>query len=281
MLRETALLRLAAFALAVSAGTVAAQTNTFELRAAGTKIGQATYTIARSKNGYKLTVKSDAQVGSHPSQVTDEFSYDENYAFLEGSIANRDMHLFDAYVPSKTRTELLATRSRNGAQDSSNLEIKPDLVVLPGLDPGAAQMMLFLATTHPTANGTYSILVPGGGEGGGGEEGGGGRGGRGGSRAAAPVAAAAAAPVDDGPKAGGNAADGIWKKAQKMQGTLDGKPIQVQVYQLSSGSFRWIFFADDQNNLMQVTLPTLRATYVRQNFRLELPPAPPLAPRNP
>jgi hypothetical protein len=272
--------RIAASALILFTALAHAQTNTFELRAGGAKIGQASYTLAKTKSGYRLSVRSDAQIGGHPSEVSEDFKYDENYAFQEGDIDNRDMHVHNGYVPSKDRTEVVATVAHNGVQVSKSLVCKPAVALLPGFDPGAAQVMLLLATTHPTPTSSYSIIVPGGGEGGGGGDdgaSGGGRGGRGHQSAAAAPAPGAAAPQSQGPEPGGDAADGLWKKAQDLTGNLDGKSIPIHAYLLASGSFRWIFFADDANTLMQVTLPTLHATYVRQNFHLDLPPTPPPA----
>ncbi len=49
---------------------------------------------------------------------------------------------------------------QGGVQDSHHFAIKPDLAILPPLDPGTADVMLLLATIHPTENNLYNVVVP-------------------------------------------------------------------------------------------------------------------------
>ncbi len=156
-----------------------------------------------------------------------------------------------------TRTVLTIGTVQAGQMDSRKLAIKPDLVFLPSFDAGAAQVMLLLATTHPTATNLYNVLIPGAGSTG---------------RGAPPAEPTGGDAPAAAPRAGNNAYDAAWAKGPDAAGSLDGKPVTLHTFVLSGGKATWTFYADDQNTLMQLDASMAGASYVRAKFKLN--PAP-------
>jgi hypothetical protein len=257
LLRSSALL-LAAFA----SHAALAQNNIFELHLNGKKIGKDTYTIAKAKQGYKLASHYSYSALGNEGQFNAEYHYDDNYGFIDGSLDNTGTMLQHSYTPNKAHTELTIATTQQGSQMTDIVDIKPDFLLLPNFDPGAAQALLLHAATHPTPDNKYNLLIPSVQS-----AGGGGRGGRG----SAPPAAASGAPTGDTLPAGDHSYEAVWVKGGPLTGTLAGKPINVNTYALAFGSFRWIFFADEQNNLMQLNVTLLHASYIRTDFRLDPP----------
>lgn len=252
------LLRLAIFAL-IPATAAAAQTNSFDFVSGGRSLGRASFTLAPSRQGFKLSSHISYHMNGMESDVSDEFKFSADYAYLEGSSSSISTQMHTSYIPNKTRTDLVIGMVQGGVQDSRHLAIKPGLAILPPFDPGAAQVMLLLATIHPTANNLYSVVVPGATPGGGG--------GRGDS-------APPPDPADGGgghQPAGNNAYDALFTRGSDGSGTLDGRPIALQTYLLTAGKNTWTFFADDQGNLMQMDNSMVHASYIRSRFKLNLP----------
>ncbi len=236
------------------------QAGTFDLVVQGKVIGKDSYTLTKAKGDYKLMSRYGYRVGPADVHLLTEFKFSDAYGYVEGTSTNGDNQLVTSYVPSKTRTELTVAQFQAGNSNSGSVDIKPDLVILPSFDAGAVQALLLLAVTHPTANNMYDVLIPASGGGGGG----GGRGGRG-----VPPPVAADATADAALPPGNNAYDALWGQGKDLTGTLDEKPITVHTYLFAFGKFRWIIFADTDNNLMQVNVSVLHASYIRQKFKLD------------
>jgi hypothetical protein len=63
-----------------------------------------------------------------------------------------------------------------------------------------------------------------------------------------------------------------WAKGPDVTGTLNGAPVKLNSYQMGFGQFRWTFFTDQAtNNLMQMDVSVLRASYIRSKFKLDAP----------
>lgn len=259
------LLRLAALAMAnaiLVPAMLHSQVNNFDLKSDGRNVGHTTFALAKVKQGYKLTSRLSYQLDGIESDASNEFKFSEAYAYIEGGSSSINTQMHTSYVPNKNRTDLVIGMVQGGAQESRHLAIKPDLAILPPFDAGAAQAMLLLATTHPSANNLYNVVVPGG----------------------APTHNAGRGkgepPTD--PEAGrghqasgNNAFDARWTKGPDTNGTLDGKPIGIHTYILKSGKYVWVFFADDQNTLMQLDNSMAHSSYIRVNFKLAAPNAVP------
>jgi len=245
-----------------------AQTNNFELHLAGKPIGKANYSIGPAKNGLKLTSRySFHMVGPDgarsESDFLDDFKFDASYKYLDGTIDDK-VHLKNrGLLPNKNFTEMSISQYSGGSEPTTFITIAPNLMMLPNFDVGAAQAALLLATTHPTSDNKYALLVPAPGGGGGS---GGGRG-----RGKAPDAASTGPDAQDAALPGDRSVEAIWVKGTPFTGTLDGKPLNVNSYMLAVGKFRWLFFADESNNLMQLNVSMLHASYIRENFKLDPP----------
>jgi hypothetical protein len=249
-------LRITLLALSLAA-TASAQTNTYDLQSGGHSLGRASFTLARTKQGFKLSSHLSYHINGVESDISNEFKLSDAYAYLEGASSSISSQMHTSYVPNKTRTDLVIGMVQGGVQDSRHLAIKPDLAIMPPFDPGAAQVMLLLATTHPTGKNLYNVVVPG-------STGGGGRG--------------ESSPPPDPSEGGGghqpagnNAFDALFTKGPDGNGTLDGKPMAIHTYILTAGKNTWTFFADDQNNLMQLDNSMVRASYIRAKFKLDQP----------
>lgn len=252
------LLRFAVLAL-VTATAATAQTNTFDLQSGGRSLGRASFTLARNKQGFRLSSHLSYHINGLESDISNEFKFSDAYAYVEGASSSISSQMHTSYVPNKARTDLVIGMVQGGVQDSHHLAIKPDLVIMPPFDPGAAQVMLLLATTHPTENNLYDVVVPGSVS-----EGRGGRGEK------APPPEPSEGGVGHTPT-GNNAYDALFTKGPDSNGTLDGKPIAIHTYILTAGKNTWTFFVDDQGNLMQLDNSMVRASYIRTKFKLDLP----------
>jgi hypothetical protein len=227
------------------------QSNNFDLQANMKSIGHDTYTLAKAKQGYKLTSRFSYHLSGMESEVSDEFKFSDTFTYVEGAASSISSQMHTSYIPNKARTELVVGMVQAGVQDSKHLPIKPDFVIMPHYDAGAAQAMLLLATTHPTADNLYNVVVPG--------------------------ATGATPPRDPSEPPGGhqapgnNAYDALWTKGPDATGTLDGKPVALHSYVLTGGKNTWSFFADTDGTLMQLDNSMVHASYVRAKFKLDLP----------
>jgi hypothetical protein len=254
------LLRLSALLLAVFASHAAlAQNNTFELHLNGKKIGKDTFTISKAKQGYKISSHYSYSTLGYEGQYNAEYHFDDNYSLIDCGLDNTGTMLHYAYTPNKAMSAINISTMQVGSQSSEFVDIKPDF--LPNFDPAAAQALLLHALTHPTPDNKYNVLIPSFHSA---PSGGGGKG-------SAPAAAPTAAPAGDSLPPGNHAYEAVWIKGGPLTGTLAGRPIKIGTYALAFGNFRWIFFADEQNNLMQLNVTLIRASYIRSDFRLDPP----------
>jgi hypothetical protein len=266
------LLRTFAALLLFPASIAAAQKNTFDIFIGGHPAGHDTYTLSQSAKGTKLngryTVKLSYRVPDNPDPVTldadhtDDFHYDANLLYVEGTSEDMDEHHITGFVPSKPRTEMVVTYKYGSAEQSEPQTIGPDLLVLPSFDAGASQVALQTLIQHPSASGTYSVYTAGQGGGGGGE--GGGRRGRGAPAASAPSAADEKVTLD-----------AKYVKGPELTGTLNGAPVTVHSYILTAAKNKWVFFADDANTLLQARVASPPLNYIRTGFKLDPPPTQP------
>jgi hypothetical protein len=255
--------RLALLLPVIAFASLHAQTNTFELHVEGKKIGMDTYTLAKAKRGYKLMSHLEGSIHGSDLDFRDTLSYDDVYAYLDGAQTSQASNQQTSWIPSKDGKEITIAASAGGRTSSNFEPITPNLVVLPAFDAGAAQALLLFITNHPTEKNLYSLYLPMGYSP---------AGGRGGGRGAEPPDASGAnTGSEDSLPAGVHCFTALWAKGGPLTGTRDGNPVNVNTYLLAFGKFRWLFFADEANNLMQVNVSLLHASYIRSNFKLDPP----------
>jgi hypothetical protein len=253
-------MRHCALLLALIPPVVNAQVNEFDLHQNGKSVGHGSFAFETKGNEVKLVSNFIVNIKNFADGTRDEFTYTDGYAFLEGIQTSKTMNLQESFVPNKQRKELTIAFVFDGSGSSRIIDMKPNLVVLPSFDVGAAQALLTLATSHPTPDNHYTIYIPD-------------NGAAGKARSDGPsfMSPAPVKPEDSLPP-GPHSYDSIWVKGGAVTGTLDGKPLKVNTYALAFGKFRWIFFADEQNNLMQVNVSLIHGSYIRDKFKLDAIP---------
>ncbi|MES2392752.1 MAG: hypothetical protein V4555_13995 [Acidobacteriota bacterium] len=255
-------LRSAAFALAfasiATAGLASSPSNDFTLVGqSGKPVGKATYTIEKTKSGYKVhsrfeyRLSSDALPGTDPTKVSGgagrtaeaqfsfEYNVDDNGNFLSGYTRDSATQTMTSMSPDKARANINISRLQAGVQQGSRtLGLpKPDFLVAPDFDPSSIQILLTTAAAHPHADNTYLLIVP--------------------------------SSPDRGPAAN-NDADYIILQADTTspQGTLDGKPITLKHFILHYHVGQADVYTDPDGNLMEADMTPVHATYIRNKFTL-------------
>jgi len=230
----------------------------YEIRFNGKAIGKDTFTIRKGKQGYEVSTQYGYSIGASEGRFANDYRVDDTYQWLQASSTNQNLAVRYVDTLDKTRTRLSISINQNGAGSNSELPVRPDVELLPNLDPAAAQLLLLRATTHPTENNKYNIVAPSFGE---------------------PEGMASLNSVRDGTNAAPattlqlpssrQSYDAAWQKGAEVSGTLDGKPMTAHTYNLVFGSFRWVFVADDGNSLLQMNVLPKQPVFVRQGFVLD------------
>ena len=247
---------LAAALFAISALAPAfAQSATFDLKLGDRVIGRDSFSLSTGKGNAKLSSHVSYHINGQESASTNDFRYSDVYVFLQGGSSNDTNQTHYSFQLDKSRTDITIGSIQAGAMDSKHLPTKPDLMLLPVFDAGAAQAALLLAIKHPSDKNLYSVFVPAS------------RGG--GSAPAGNDPSAVSAQGTGGGGQGNFVYDALFQKGPDATGTLDGKPVTLHSYTLTSGQNVWTFYADDSNTLMQADASMLSAHYVRAKFALD------------
>ena len=249
------ILSLATVLLLAATGTAHAQ-NAFTIKNDGTTVGKCTYTFDKSKNGYKIVSRYDAQFVKKPSTSLDSemesasnvtmnqvqqvhtYKLDDSYNYLGGNIVDNITQMNNGYSPNKDRTSIQLSSIKGGTQDPPRqLALMPGLIVLPDYDASAVQDLLYEATTHPTSNSLYFIIIPG--------------------KNGLP-----------------SSVQSHWVPQAAATGTLAGKPLTLHHYGFVFGKHVYDVYADDTNTLMEVDISGLHISYIRNGFALDAAAAP-------
>lgn len=239
----------------------AADANSFALvNHAGRNIGKASYTITKTKDGYKVTthfqyragISGDATVAADdPTKTTansgatvTDYQYSGEYkiaddgSFLSGFTQNSANQILSSFQPNKTRSLVTVGQIQGGVNlGSRDIELpKPWFLLAPDYDPSAIQLLLTAAAAHPHSDSTYLFLVPASGSG---------------PKALNTPLFVTLQPLSDTPA-----------------GTLDGKPVTLKHIQMNYHAGKADLYVDDAGNLMQADMGTLSASYIRTKFVL-------------
>jgi len=247
-------------ALAVPA-FAAAPANSFNLvSTAGKNIGNASYTITKDKNGYRIVGKFQYRLGSstqastntgdthmgssvmyNEGQFSEDFKVSEDGNFISGYTQNSTNQIMTSFQPNKAGTEVTVNQIQGGVGLGSHdvTMPKPNFLVVPDFDPAMLQLFLTTALAHPHADKTYLFLVPAGSNPRGKE---------------APLYVILQLAPDT------------------PAGTLDGKPVKVMHYVIGYHTGKADVYTDDAGNLMQANMDPLGANYVRAKFSLTATP---------
>jgi hypothetical protein len=249
----------AALLMTVAATAVYAQQNNFDIKTSGTVTGNCHYTFDAAKGGFKITShfinhvppqlqSADAVTGQAPTLTTEvirssSYKLDANYNYAGGNITNSDPALTFGYNPNKQKTQLQMSKMEGGNFDGSptTVSLKPGFVLLPDLDASAIQSFLYLATTHPTADGNYFLILPVG------------------LNVKGSDASATAANVSV-----------HWTAQPDATGTLSGKAITLHHFIFAYGKISVDVYGDATNTLMEADVVGATTTsYVRSGFALD------------
>lgn len=244
----------AALLIAVtSAAAHAADQTTFVIQTNGAATGSCHYSFEKTKDGYKITshmqdrVKAQFQaadaIGSTAKVNTDveqthTYKLDANYAYTGGNVLTSSNQMNNGYSPNKARTELQLSAMQGGVQKPSFvIPMDPGLIVLPDFDASAVQSLLYAATTHPTADGNYFIVVP----------------------------QAYGSPMK---------VSSHWTAQSDATGTLAGASVPLHHFSFVFGNKTYDIYGDATNTLMEVDVSGLNAKYIRTGFVLSADAAP-------
>lgn len=231
--------------LAQSLGSTA----NFDLHLAGKSVGHDIYTLSKSGKGYKLASHLTGTVRNTDFDFKDSFTYSGTYAYIDGAQTSQAANQQISYLPDRALKEMTVAVAVAGRTSSAVEPIGPNLLLLPPFDAGAAQALLLHCITSPTPDNLYNLyLTPG---------------------YSLGIPANAAPAADQTLPSGVHMFSALWAKGRDVTGTLDGKPVTLHTYQLAFGKYRWIFFADPDNNLMQVNVSLLHGAYIREHFQLD------------
>ncbi|MDR3734954.1 MAG: hypothetical protein P4L10_05375 [Acidobacteriaceae bacterium] len=236
-----------AAALLLTASAAAHAQNTFNIVSNGSPAGKCVYSFDKAKDGFKVNSRYQVRTVSQfkdadPSdpiarmgssiQQSHSYKLDAAYAYTGGNMIDSASQVNSGFSPNKQHTEMLLTSVQGGLQGASkDLPLKPAFIVAPLYDASAIQSLLFMATTHPTADSLYFFIVP----------------------------------QDRKPPMTGQVK---WTALTDTTGTLDGKPIKLHHYGFSYGTPTYNIYADENNTLMQVDLSQGSVSYVRSGFVL-------------
>ena len=251
-------LRSAAIALSISAAAVAAsaQANSFRLvNKSGRTIGKASYSIDKTKDGYKVKARFEYRMGiaadtdtsdlsaapSTSSSVTDnqfssEYKVDANGDYLSGFTLNGSTQTLSYFTPSKTRDSIVIGQTQGGVGlGSKDLPMPlPSFLVAPDYDPSAMQVLLTGALAHPHSDHLYLLAVP-----------------------------------SSGGRSLNNALYVTIADPTDATGTLDGKPFTLKRYALGWNKAKGALYADADGTLMQADIGTINISYIRAKFKLD------------
>jgi hypothetical protein len=228
----------------------------------GHTIGKASYQIAPSKEGFKVTSSFDyhttlsaeelqaaqasagggrrgggSGAGSSivEGQYTAEYKYSADGNFLSGYTQDTGSQLLTSFQPSKKRDVLITSQTQGGSVgNASEIPLpRPDFILSPKFDPSAIQVLLTTGLAHPHADNTYLLMVP--------------------------------TPRDVVPS---------YVILQPVPGaikaTLNAQPIKVLRYLINFHSEHIEVYADEAGQLLQANVIALRVSYIRQGFTLSL-----------
>lgn len=252
---------LAFVSAALTLTAVAAQPNKFDLIStdSGKPVGHASYSIDKTKNGYKVHSTFDALVntgGVNDLPVSPgvgysragggsfadvQYSYDYTTGpdgrFLSGYAQSSLTQTMLSMSVNKSRDQITVRQTRAGTDYGSQTVTlpKPDFLVLPDYDPGSIQLFITTALTSPRDNNQYLVVVP--------------------------------ANPDLGQS--NNTAGFVTLKSEPdAKGTLNGNAINLKHYSIEFRGGKTDIYTDDSGNLMDVLMVPLHTTYVRSKFVL-------------
>ena len=239
------IIRLAAVLLFAATGAAHAQ-NSFVIQSRGVPAGKCVYTFDKAKDGYKVFSRFQVRIAaqfhdadptnpvsslSTDIQESNGYKLDANYLYAGGSITDTTQKTF-GYSPNKQHTVMQLSMVQAGVQGpSTELPLMPGSMVLPNYDPSAIQGLLYLATTHPTPDSLYFLIVPG--------------------------------------LRGPQSVQAKWiVQPDTPTGTLAGKPVTLHHFNFYFGKNLYDVYADDTNTLMETDIKGLNVSYIRTGFAL-------------
>jgi hypothetical protein len=237
--------------------------NTFDLILNGKNFGKDTYTLTKAKSGYKVQSHIAAITKNLSIDDRETFNFTDDYTYIDATDSNQDSNVQTTWLPSKDHKDMNIGTSSSGSVSS---KVEPlaganPLLNMPAFDAGAAQAAILYIVAHPSDAG-YTAWLPG--------------------YNLIGMSARAGVTNEDNSIVlqtetlpnGPQSFNVQWVKGPDVTGTLNGAPVKLNSYQMGFGKFRWTFFTDESNTLMQMNVSVLNSSYIRSKFKLDTPKAP-------
>jgi hypothetical protein len=245
---------------ALAAPAALAQNQSFDIIYNGKSIGKDTYTLAKSKTGFKLTSHYAVATRGLATDIRDSLNFTPDYTYIDGTEENQDNNKQLTWLPSKDHKDMHLDSLFQG---STNSQLEPlagplPLILIPAFDAGAIQAAVLFIAAHASEPG-YTAWAPG--------------------YLLSGLGARDGVSGDDTMAIkqteqlppNSHSVNMQWVAGPAMTGTLNGQPIKLKSYQLGFDVHRWTIFTDESNTLMEVDVTALPATYVRAKFKLDKP----------
>jgi len=257
---RSVVLSLAFICLAVP--SFAAAKNTFTLLdKKGKHIGSASFSIDKSKNGFKvhsdyeftgetgngqndmpgLPGVANSRGGSASSaefHYSFEYSIDPTGSFQSGYNQNYASKTMTSFQPNKARTAMSIPVTQGSTQMGTRdiTLAKPNFIMAANYDPSGIQVLINASLASPWPNNVYFVIIP--------------------------------ATPDQDPNSSNYADNVLLQPAADTTGTLDGKSVALKHYVLKFHNGNADVYTDADGNLMEAIMNPLQTTYVRSKFVL-------------
>jgi uncharacterized protein len=216
----------------------------FSLVLGGQVIGNAEYKFAPTKAGFEVTADYSFSLGSIHAECMRDGILGPDYEIKSDTLTVNlsGAHQTAKFIAEPKDSKFLFSASAAGQEVDNSFPLHPRTTVLNDFDPSGVQELLYLAASQPAAAQDYWVLLA---------------------------------------KGRGIQVPAKFASAGNGEGTLGETKIALRHSQLTIADTVLEIWADQQNNLMQVAVPSQSLAYTRVGFILSGAPTPTAAPAAP
>ena len=212
-----------------------AETARFALEISRRPVGNAEYQVESANGGFHLEANYSFTSNGVATKCTRDATFDSAYGLLIDRLTVTASGTDeDVTVTVDPARKQFQYKLKSSVQDiAQTMDLHPGTVVLNNFDPSGVQGLVWLATSHPAPNGDYWALLAQG------------------KGVYIPIKLTA---------------------ADASAGTLDGAKIALKHWLLEISDVETDIWADNQNRLMQFSVPVQDVSYKRVGFERTLTP---------